>query len=113
MKKARSPISSFIGSNSFPFVPEGDLIQQLVYAERGASIHASFVEGRPILASGRLAGIDEASILAEIKDEFKRLQPLYDEAEKTAARMVQALKRIQARCARHPIDEHTFQARLA
>jgi guanine deaminase len=99
--------------DSFPFVPEGDLIQQLVYAERGTSIHASFVEGRPILASGRLAGIDEASILAEIKDEFKRLQPLYDEAEKTAARMVQALKRIQARCARHPIDEHTFQARLA
>jgi hypothetical protein len=54
-----------------------------------------------------------SSILAEIKDEFEHLQPLYEEAEKSAAPMVPALERIQARCARHPIDEHTFQARLA
>jgi 5-methylthioadenosine/S-adenosylhomocysteine deaminase len=99
--------------DSFPFVPEGDLIQQLVYAERGVSIQASFVEGRPIFASGRLTGIDETSLLTEIKDEFARLRPLYEEAEKSAARMVPALNRIQARCASHPIDKQTYQARLA
>jgi 5-methylthioadenosine/S-adenosylhomocysteine deaminase len=99
--------------DSVPFVPEGDLIQQLVYAERGASIQASFVEGRPIFASGRFAGIDESSILAEIQDEFERLRPLYEKAEKSVARMVPALNRIQARCAAHPIDEQTYQARLA
>jgi guanine deaminase len=99
--------------DSFPFVPEGDLVQQLVYAERGASIEASFVAGRPIFASGRLTSINETAILAEIKNEFEHLQPLYEEAEKSAARMVPALKRIQARCACHPIDEKTFQARLS
>jgi guanine deaminase len=98
---------------SIPFVPEGDLIQQIVYAERDASIQASFVEGHPIFASGRFTGIDETSILAEVNSEFERLQPLYEEAEKSAARMIPALSRIQARCARHPINDQTFQARLA
>jgi guanine deaminase len=99
--------------DSIPFVPEGDLIQQLVYAERGASIQASFVEGRPIFASARFAGIDETSILAETKEQFESLRPLYEQAEKSAARMVPALNRIQARCACLPINEHTFQARLS
>ena len=99
--------------DTIPFVPEGDLIQQLVYAERGASIETSFVEGRPIFAAGRLTGIDEGSIIFEARNEFERLRPQYDEAEKSAARMLPALKRIQARCARHPIDAQTLQARLA
>ncbi len=98
--------------DSVSFTPQGDLIQQLVYAERGASIHAAFVEGRPIFSGGRFTGIDETAIVAEITREFERLRPLYDEAEKSAARMVPALRRIQSRCACHPISEDTFQARF-
>src|SRR5690606_14554953 len=45
--------------DSITFVPEGDAVQQLVYAERGASIHASFVDGHPILLQGQLTSIDE------------------------------------------------------
>jgi 5-methylthioadenosine/S-adenosylhomocysteine deaminase len=51
--------------DSAPFVPQGDLIQQLVYAERGASMETSLVEGRPVFLHGRFVGIDEAAILAE------------------------------------------------
>jgi guanine deaminase len=98
--------------NSAPFVPEGDLIQQLVYAERGASIHASFVDGRPVVVGGNLMGVDENAILAEIIQEFETLRPFYDEAEKSAARMTPALRRIQSRCACHPISKDTFQAKL-
>lgn len=98
--------------DSIPFVPQGDVIQQLVYAERGASIHATFVEGRPVFANGSFAGIDEAAIIAETNREFETLRPLYDEAEKSAATMLPALRRIQARCACHPIGKDTFQARF-
>lgn len=98
---------------SAPFVPQGDLIQQLVFAERGASIKATFVEGRRIFDRGAFVGIDEAAILAEIATEFEHLRPLYDLAEESAARMVPALSRIQMRCSCHPIGEDTFQARFA
>lgn len=99
--------------DSIPFVPRGDPIQQLVYAERGASIEATFVDGEPIYLRGRFAGIDEASIIAEITGEFERLRADYDAAERSVERMLPALKRIQSRCACHPIDESTFQTRFA
>ena len=99
--------------DSVPFVPEGDLIQQLVYAERGASVAASLVAGEVMFADGRFTGIDEAAILAAVAAEFERLRPRYDEAEASVARMIPALTRIQARCACHPIAADTFGARLA
>ena len=98
--------------DSAPFVPQGDLIQQLVYAERGASMETSLVEGRPVFLHGRFVGIDEAAILAEINGEFERLRPQYEDAERSVARMLPALTRIQARWARHPISESTYQARF-
>jgi 5-methylthioadenosine/S-adenosylhomocysteine deaminase len=98
--------------DSIPFVPRGDPIQQLVYAERGASIEAVVVEGKPIYLRGRFTGIDESSIIAEITSEFERLRADYETAEKSVDRMIPALKRIHARCARHPIDESTFQTRF-
>jgi hypothetical protein len=57
-------------------------------------------------------GVDENAILAEIIQEFETLRPFYDEAEKSAARMTPALRRIQSRCACHPISKDTFQAKL-
>jgi guanine deaminase len=98
--------------DTVPFVPEGDLIQQLIYAERGASIEASFVDGHPIFVSGGFTGIDEADVLSEISKEAESLQPRFAEAEQSAARMLPALGRIEARCACHPISEQTFQARF-
>ncbi len=99
--------------DSIPFVPAGDLIQQLVYAERGASVAASLVAGAVVFADDRFTGIDEPAILAEIASEFEALRQRYDEAEAGVARTLPALTRIQARCACHPIAADTYQARLA
>ncbi|MGE0284375.1 MAG: amidohydrolase family protein [Rhizobiaceae bacterium] len=98
--------------DSIPFVPEGNLIQQLAYAERGASVAAVVVDGEPIFRDGRFLGIDEAEILQETGSEFARLRPLYEQAEASAAGMLPALKRIHARCACHPIADNTYQARF-
>jgi len=98
--------------SSSPFVPANNLLQQLVHAERGASIRAVLVDGRVIMDGGKLTGIDEAGILEEIQAEYRELRPLFDEAEASVARMMPALKRIHERCARHSINEDTYQARL-
>ncbi|MGE3875225.1 MAG: amidohydrolase family protein [Parvibaculaceae bacterium] len=98
--------------DSIPFIPEGNLIQQLARAERGASVAAVLVDGESVFSDGRFRGIDEAEILREVAAEFTRLRPLYDQAETSAARMLPALKRIHARCALHSIPESTYQARF-
>jgi 5-methylthioadenosine/S-adenosylhomocysteine deaminase len=98
--------------NSSPFIPANNLLQQLVHSERGASIRAVLVDGRIIMDNGELTGIDEVAILEEIQVEYRKLRPLYDEAEASVARMMPALKRIHRRCAGHPISADTNQARL-
>jgi cytosine/adenosine deaminase-related metal-dependent hydrolase len=98
--------------NSSPFVPANNLLQQLVHAERGASIRNVLVDGRVVMDNGELTGIDEVSILAETQAEYQTLRPLYDEAENSVARMMPALERIHQRCACHPISADTHQARL-
>lgn len=98
--------------NSSPFVPANNLLQQLVHSERGASIRAVLVDGRITMDNGELTGIDEVAILEEIQAEYRKLRPLYDEAEASVARMMPALKRIHQRCGSHPISGDTNQARL-
>ncbi|WP_406855483.1 amidohydrolase family protein [Alsobacter sp. KACC 23698] len=50
------------------FTPLNDLGRQLVYAESGSSVRDVMVDGRWIVRDGRIATVDEAAILAEIRD---------------------------------------------
>lgn len=95
-----------------PFVPLNNALGQLVYAESGADLDSVVVDGEIVMRAGTLARIDEAAILAEIGEEHRRLAPLLAEAERRAAPINAAYRRIYARCLKEAIAPDTFRARL-
>ena len=54
--------------NSLAFTPLNDLRRQLVYAENGSSVVLTMVAGRVVMEEGRVTGVDEEAIKAEIRD---------------------------------------------
>ncbi|MET3650223.1 amidohydrolase family protein [Phyllobacterium ifriqiyense] len=50
------------------FTPLNDIAKHLVYAENGSSIETVMIAGRIVVQDGRLQTIDEAAILAEIRE---------------------------------------------
>ena len=98
--------------DSVTFTPLTDPVRQLVYAERGAGIGFVMVDGRPVLQQGRLTGIDEAAILAEIADEYQALGARYTEAEASVAPILAAVEQIYRRSLATPIPADTYRARL-
>ena len=50
------------------FTPLNDVARQLVYAENGSSIETVMVAGEIVVHQGRMRSIDEAAILAEIRE---------------------------------------------
>ncbi|MGH8633081.1 MAG: amidohydrolase family protein [Burkholderiales bacterium] len=97
---------------SIPFVPLNNPLGQLVYAESGANLDLVMVDGKIVLRDGRLAGIDEPAILAEIAEEHARLLPLIEDSERKVSRINDAYRRIYARCLKEEIASDTHQARL-
>jgi len=98
--------------DSIPFVPLNNPLGQLVYAENGANLDLVMVDGKIVLRDGRLAGIDESAILAEIGAEHARLLPLIEDSERKVSRLNDAYRRIYARCLKEEIATDTYQARL-
>ena len=98
--------------DAIPFVPLNNPLGQLVYAETGADLDLVAVDGRIVLRDGRLLGIDESAILAEIADEHARLAPLIEASERKVARINDAYRRIYTRCLRAGIAPDTYPARL-
>ncbi|MBA8879204.1 amidohydrolase family protein [Phyllobacterium myrsinacearum] len=50
------------------FTPLNDIVKHLVYAENGSSIETVMIAGQIVVHDGRLQTIDEAAILAEIRE---------------------------------------------
>jgi guanine deaminase len=94
------------------FTPLNDPVRQLVYAERGAGLDFSMVDGRVTMQGARLQCIDEAAILAEIAAEFEGLAARYDAAEASVAPILEAVERIYRRALAVPIAPDTYAARL-
>jgi len=51
--------------DSTVFTPLNDPVRQLVYAERGANLALSVVDGRVVIRDGKLQGVDEVALLRE------------------------------------------------
>jgi guanine deaminase len=65
-----------------------------------------------VIQGGRLTGIDEAAVLAEIEAEYRGLAARYDAAEASVGPVLQAARRIVARSNATPVAPDTFEARL-
>ena len=87
-------------------------MRQLTYAERGAGVDFSMVDGDVTMSAGRLTGIDEAAILGEIETEFHSLAERYRDAEASAAPVVTAVEAIYRRSLAIAIPADTYPARL-
>lgn len=98
--------------DSVTFTPLTDPVRQLVYAERGAGVAFVMVDGRVVMQQGRLAGIDEAAVLAEIESEYRGLAERYTEAEASVAPILAAVERIYRQSLATAIPADTYPARL-
>lgn len=98
--------------DSVSFTPLNDPLRQLAYAERGAGVDFSMVDGEVALQGGRLTRIDEAALLEEIAREFQGLAGRYAEAEADAAPVIAAVEAIYRRSLALPVPADTLQARL-
>ena len=99
-------------TDSVAFTPLHNPLQQLVYAERGASVDTVFVDGEAVMRAGRLTRIDEPAVLAEVREEVEKLRPVLDELDANARRMWPPTDRIYRRCLAHPIPGSTHAAKL-
>ena len=94
------------------FTPLSDPVRQLVYAERGAGIDFSMVGGQIVMRGGKLAGIDEGRILAEIAAEYEKLKFEFDRAEASVAPMLGAMEKIYRRSLATAIPPDTYPSRF-
>lgn len=100
-------------TDTVTFTPLNDPVRQLVYAERGAGLDFSMVDGQVAIRDGRLTRVDEAALLAEIESEFVGLLPRYAKAEEEMGPLLSALRRVYRQCQEVPIAEDTLSARLS
>ena len=98
--------------DTIAFAPLNDPIRQLVYAERGAGVDFSMVAGRMAMRNGRLLGIDEPRILAEIVAEQAGLAEQLDRAAASLAPLLEAMEQVYRRCLAVAIPADTHPARL-
>jgi 5-methylthioadenosine/S-adenosylhomocysteine deaminase len=99
-------------TDTVTFTPMSDPVRQLVYAERGAGLDFSMVDGEVAIQDGRLVRVDEAALLAEIQHEFAELMPQYARAEADMAPVLAAMERIHREGLATSIAPDTFAARL-
>lgn len=94
------------------FAPLTDPVRQLVYAERGAGLDFSMVDGRVVIAGGRLRTVAESALLAEIEAEYRGLAERYDAAEASVAPVIEAMAAIHRRGLAAPVPSDTHPAKL-
>jgi guanine deaminase len=94
------------------FTPLNDPVRQLVYAERGAGVRFSMVAGRVAMRDGRLSGLDETKILAEMAAEHARLVEHFDRATATLGPVMRAMDDVYRRCLAVAVPPDTYPARL-
>jgi hypothetical protein len=70
------------------------------------------VDGRVIMADGRLTQIDEAAVLAEIEAEYRELESRFAAAEAATGPVVEAVRAIYRRSLACGIAPDTYPARL-
>jgi guanine deaminase len=94
------------------FTPLTDPVRQLVYAERGASIDFSMIDGTVVLEKGVMTTIDEAAVLAEIESEYRELEAQFNRAEAATIPVLDAVRNIYFRSLGCTIPSDTWPARM-
>jgi cytosine/adenosine deaminase-related metal-dependent hydrolase len=76
--------------------PLRDIVHQLVFCESGQSVDTVLVDGKVVLESGRLVGVDEEALIRRVEPISKKMHQLYGRVLKEpdrSQRMIQDLYR--------------------
>lgn len=83
--------------NSIGFAPLNDIGKHLVYSENGRSIELVMVDGQIVVENDRMTTIDEAEILAEIRERMPAFQATHAKLERANAIFVPVMTEIHRR----------------
>ncbi len=73
--------------DAIPFAPLNNAVNQLVYAASRAEVDLVLVDGEVIEQGGKLTRIDEAAIIAEIREAHARIEPQLSASEADVERI--------------------------
>lgn len=94
--------------NSVAFTPLNNIVTQLVYAEDGQSITGVFVNGQQVVKNGQLTRVNEADLLAELRDRFKYYQKQRQEWDLWADRAFPAMDKAVRKAMATPFEVNRF-----
>jgi 5-methylthioadenosine/S-adenosylhomocysteine deaminase len=84
--------------NSASFTPRNDLRNHLVYCENGSSIEAVMVNGEIVVRDDKLVRVNEADLLAELREEWAAYRPAHAAIEAENAVFHPYFAAIHKRC---------------
>lgn len=94
--------------HSLSFTPCHELPIHLVYAEDGRSIRKVFVNGRLVVAEGKVLTLNEADILAEFRERLPDYLNLRKGFHQQGAQLRPAMEEVFRRAMSHPLTIENF-----
>ena len=88
------------------FTPRHDLLNHLVYCENGSSIERVVVNGETVVKDGRLTRVDEAALLAELRELLPEYIARHAETEENNRRFMETFAAIHKRANEMDIGIH-------
>lgn len=92
--------------NSTAFTPRNDLAKHLVYSENGTSLTHVIVNGEVAAEGGHCLRVDEAALLAELRDEMPRFLEGHAKTEALNRRFEPFFREIHQRANRRDVGIH-------
>lgn len=94
------------------FTPLNNALNQLVYSASRADLALSMVDGEVVIRDGAFTRLDEAALLAEIREAHAEIEPQIAQSEKDVEVLFGPYERIYRRCQHQPVAPDTFPARF-
>ena len=92
--------------STIPFTPRNDLRNHLVYCETGSSIEMSMVNGEVMMEDGACARVDEAALLAELREAMPEFQAAHQETERLNRAFEDVFYQVHQRANRRDVGVH-------
>jgi 5-methylthioadenosine/S-adenosylhomocysteine deaminase len=94
--------------NTTSFIPRGELPIHLVYAEHGESIRQVFINGKPVVENGKITTVNEAEVLAELREHLPEYETLRETLAAQAEQLWPAMEATYRKAQAQPLPFDRF-----